>query len=257
MSHAAWDELAAGYAVSALEPEEEHAFLDHLKGCDVCRATLESLREVAGELAYAAEPAEPPADLRARILDSAAAERPAIFGRTPPAQPRQQRAKARRVWQPTFTLATLATAAAVVAVLALGGWNLALRNDLDAKDDAVQRRTAALQCLASESRQFRLTSPSGQAATTCLAGGSAYVVADNIDRNDTGSSVYVLWWMDAKNALHAVERFDVEREGTAVFELPLDVTPTDVVAMAISLEPGRRLPQQPTQRVASGGATSG
>jgi hypothetical protein len=254
--HAAWDELAAGHAVNALEPEDEQAFLDHLRGCDQCRATLASLEDVTGTLAYAAEPADPPAALRSRILDAAAAERPATFGTRPPRHdlPRERRP---RVWQPTFHLASLATAAAVVAVLALGFWNLSLRGDGNAKQAALRKRTEALSCLAAaDTRTFELTSVNGQHAKTCLAGGSAYVVVDRLDENDTGSSVYVLWWMDAQQALHPVAGFDVEVAGTSVYRLPLDVTPSDVRAMAVSLEPGRAVPAQPTRRIVSGAATS-
>jgi anti-sigma-K factor RskA len=256
--HGAWDELAAGYAVGALEPEEEHAFLDHLPGCDRCRQTLAELADVTGQLAHAPAPAEPPGDLRGRILDAAAAERPAVFGAEPPVAlfPRSApaRAAARR---PRVRASTLVTAAAAVVAFGLAVWTFELRGDNRAQQLALERRTEALACLAApDARSFALTSDSGQRATACLAGGRAYVVADRIERNDTAGSVYVLWWMDEAEGLHAVERFDVETSGTSVFELPLDVPPEDVRAMAISLEPGRGLPEKPTKPVASGAATA-
>lgn len=258
--HAAWDELAAGYAVNALEPEDEHAFLDHLRGCDTCKRTLAELEQVTGQLAHAAEPAAPPPDLGRRILDAAAAERPARFGTEPPVDlfgaPRAPRKRAPRTWQPTFRLASLATAAAVAAVLGLGVWNLTLRGDTRVQQAALERRDKALACLASpEAKTFVLTSGTGQRATSCLTGGRAYLVVDRLDRNDRASSVYVLWWMGHDDALHPVERFDVDAAGTAVYELPADVSPADVAAMAISLEPGRELPAQPTRRIAYGEAT--
>lgn len=258
MTHAAWDELAAGYAVSALEPEEEETFTAHLRGCDRCKETLESLREVTAHLAYAAEPADPPADLGRRILDAAAAERPASFGTRPPVTPLAPKVRRPgRVWQPTFHVATLAAAAAILAVLGMGVWNLSLRGDGDARQAALRRRDAALTCLtAPEAPKFQLTSAGGQRAKTCLAGGSAYLVVDRLDRNDPASSVYVLWWMDAEEKPHAVERFDVESGGTGVYALPLNVSPAEVRAMAISLEPGRGLPAAPTRPIASGTATS-
>lgn len=259
-AHAAWDELAAGYAVNALEPEDEQAFAAHLRGCDRCRETLASLQAVTGNLAYAVEPAEPPADLKASILAAAGAERPAVFSSAPPAlarAPRQRRNAGGRVWQPTFRLATLASAAAVLAVLSLGVWNLTLRGDGNAKELALQRRTEALRCLAApEAQKFQLSSAGGQRAATCLAGGNAYVVVDRLDRNDAATSVYVLWWMDKSEGLHPVAGFDVDSPDTAVFRLPLNAAPADVRAMAISLEPGRGLPAAPTRRIAYGEATS-
>ncbi|HEU0132372.1 MAG TPA: anti-sigma factor [Mycobacteriales bacterium] len=248
--HGQWEELAAGHALNALEPEEEHAFLDHLRGCDRCRRDLAALREVAGEMAWAAEPAEPPAALGRRIMEAAAAERPAPFA---PAAPRALRQ--RRVWQPTVRPAMLATAAAVVAALGLATWNLALRADNAAKRDALGRRTAALSCLAApETRKFELRSPNEPRGAACLAGDRAYLVVDRMEPNDAARSVYVLWWQDAKAAMHPVERFDVTGTRAAVFELPLTVAPADVRAVAVSLEPGRGLPSVPTRQIASGAA---
>ena len=264
-AHAAWDELAAGYAVNALEPEDEHAFLDHLRGCDRCRTTLAELEQVTGHLAFAAEPVDPPAELGRRILEAAAAERPAVFGKTPPlvavgGPPRAPRVPKQRrawVWQPTFRAASLATAAAVVAVLGLGTWNFVLRTDTRAQEIALERRDKALTCLASpDGRKFVMTSDGGERATSCLAGGKAYLVVDRLDANDRDSSVYVLWWLGKDGQPKPVERFDVDRAGTAVYELPLNVTTADVAAMAVSLEQGRSLPQAPTRVVASGEVAS-
>jgi hypothetical protein len=263
-AHARWDELAAGHALNVLEPEDEHAFLDHLRGCDRCRDELASLKGVTAELAYAAEPAEPPADLGRRILDAAAAERPAVFApdgrrdvvRRLPARPRKA-ARGGRVWHPTFRLASLGTAAAVVAVVALGGWNLQLRADSKAKQTAIARRTAALQCMAApESAKFPLRSVNEQRGRACIAGDRAYLVVDRLAANDRENQLYVLWWQDSGNGLHAVEGFDVPRSGTAVYELPISVAQSEVRAMAISLEPGRRVPSQPTRRIAAGAVES-
>ena len=253
--HAAWDELAAGYAVNALEPEDEHAFLDHLRGCDRCRATLDELTQVTGQLGYAVEPAEPPDELRRRILDAAAAERPAVFGTTPPVTALGAARERRRA--PAVRLGSLTTAAAVLVVFALGAWNLTLRGDTRAKQEALQRRDKALTCLAApDSRKFTMTSAGGERATSCLSGGRAYLVVDRLDRNDRASSLYVLWWMGRDDGLHPVGGFDVDAAGTAVYELPLGAGPADVKAMAISLEQGRDVPAAPTRRIVYGEAAS-
>ena len=36
MSHSELEELAAGYVLGALEPDDEHAFQRHLEGCPTC-----------------------------------------------------------------------------------------------------------------------------------------------------------------------------------------------------------------------------
>ena len=46
MSHSDYEELAAGYVLGALEPDDEHAFQQHLGGCSVCEANVRELEAV-------------------------------------------------------------------------------------------------------------------------------------------------------------------------------------------------------------------
>ena len=250
-AHSEWEALAAGHAFNALEPEDEVAFLGHLAGCDRCKRDLESYQGVGAGLAYAAEPAEPPADLGRRILDAAARERPASF---PPAAPVRALRPRRegRVWQPTFRLATLATAAAVLVAFVLTAWNVTLRADNVAARAALTRRDAALRCLtAADSATATLAAENDRRGTACVGGGKAYVFVDGLQPNDP-DEVYVLWWQDATDGLHAVAPFDVAKGGSGLFELPIDAQPAAVRGLAISLEPGRVMPATPTQRIAYG-----
>jgi anti-sigma factor ChrR (cupin superfamily) len=61
-------ELASTYALGLLEPDESAEFEQHLTACPVCQSEVRSFRDVAGELAYAAAPVEPPPDLKKRLL---------------------------------------------------------------------------------------------------------------------------------------------------------------------------------------------
>jgi hypothetical protein len=248
--HDRWEELAAGWALDALEPEDEHAFTEHVRHCERCRRDLAGFSDVAGHLAYAADAAEPPPELGARILAAAAAERPATFRDQPPADlvvPRDRPTRQRS----TFRVTSLAAAAAGVVLLALGAWNVQLRAGNVAQRDALDRRTAALGCLAEPGAPtFRMAGAGGRRGTVCLTGSEAYVVADRLAPNPA-NQVYVLWWMDANDTPHAVERFDVASRRTAVLALPLPVRPEDVKRMTVSLEPGRTLPDAPTHPIAS------
>lgn len=71
-----WTELAAPYALGALDAEERARFEVHLATCAECRAEVQSLREVAGLLAESAPAATPPATLRERVLREARRVRP-------------------------------------------------------------------------------------------------------------------------------------------------------------------------------------
>ena len=59
--HERFAELAAGYALSALEPEDEQLFLAHLPGCASCGRDLTEHRGTLAHLAYAPEVVGPPA----------------------------------------------------------------------------------------------------------------------------------------------------------------------------------------------------
>ena len=79
MSHRTVDEEQAGraalYALGALEGDEAREFEEHLAaGCAACAAELRELEAVAGDLGLAAFEAEPPAEVRARLLALVSAE---------------------------------------------------------------------------------------------------------------------------------------------------------------------------------------
>jgi anti-sigma factor RsiW len=100
-------ELAAGYALGALDANDRNAFEEHLVGCERCRTELAGLREAGGMLAYAVEGHAPPQALRERILVAARAEPPRVVV-----------LRARR----TRLYAGAALAAAACAALAIGLW---------------------------------------------------------------------------------------------------------------------------------------
>jgi hypothetical protein len=72
--HGEWGALAVGWALSALDPEDEERFASHLPGCAHCTATVrESLYTVA-DLAYALPDEAPPPSLKSRLMVAVAAE---------------------------------------------------------------------------------------------------------------------------------------------------------------------------------------
>ena len=77
-----WTELAAPYALGALDAEERARFEVHLAGCAQCRGEVQSLHEVTGLLAESAPAAAPPGALRERVLREARRVRP--IGARPP-----------------------------------------------------------------------------------------------------------------------------------------------------------------------------
>jgi len=148
-------DLTAAYALNALDAEEARRYEAHLARCERCQRELAELSESAGALAYAAEAPLPSADLRARILDRARAERPNVV----PLRPRWLR--------PVIAAAAVAACAAI----GLGLWAVSLSGKLDRREAALARQQRVAQILAqpgsrkiSFSRGTLVVGPDGKGA---------------------------------------------------------------------------------------------
>jgi anti-sigma-K factor RskA len=106
--------LSGAYALDALQAgAEQDRFVRHLSRCQSCASEVRGFREVATAMAFAAA-AEPPAELRGRVLAAAARTR-----QVPPevsTRARPRRSRARVPWVPWLS-GVVATASIVVAVL--------------------------------------------------------------------------------------------------------------------------------------------
>lgn len=80
-AHDQWDELAVGYAMTSLEPDEMERFIEHLVSfCPQCQRSVDDTASVGAGLASAMPvPIAPPSDgLRDAVLRAAFAARPAV-----------------------------------------------------------------------------------------------------------------------------------------------------------------------------------
>jgi anti-sigma-K factor RskA len=241
MSHSEYEELAAGYVLGALEPDDEHVFQQHLGGCPVCEANVRELEAVVGELAYAVPPVDPPDTLWAGIrreIGPEAVRRPAV---PEPPGPRRLR-----------VLPALAAAAAILLVVVLSLWNLNLRDQ-----NAVYRdRVAALE------RATELANDPGASLVTLddqqgTTGAQATVIASS--RQDRGvllienlpplqrNRVYELWGIpggDINKAEKALVFVPLRRQGTQALQFTVPIQPGTV--FAITEEPGPDGSEKPT-----------
>jgi anti-sigma-K factor RskA len=122
------DELIPAHALRSLDPADEQAVEAHLAGCERCRLQLAEFESVAATLAYAAPAAAPPPDLRARVLG---AVEPVV--EAPPVTLEAAASPAQRMaWRWSWPrIAAVAAPVFAALALALGIWNISLRNDLD------------------------------------------------------------------------------------------------------------------------------
>jgi anti-sigma-K factor RskA len=120
-------EKAALYSLGALSQIEARAFENHLDdGCEVCRAEMAAFDSVVGVLGLAAPPANPPAELRNRLMATIAKERGAA-GLPQPSRTQSGRTETRFAASvqaqrraPRFSALPWAVAAGVALVAAAG-----------------------------------------------------------------------------------------------------------------------------------------
>jgi hypothetical protein len=193
--------LSGAYALDALEDgAERDRFIRHLSRCQSCASEVRGFREVSTALAFAAT-AEPPPELRDRVLAAAARTRqlpPEIKTQGGHARPRRTRS-----WTPwvPWISGVVATASIVAAVL-FGFAQAHTQQELN----QAQAENQAISLLLS-SPQVTLLSHSttkGGVATVVLAAArhQLVVVTNDLPALPAGQ-VYQLWLIGKKKTVSA------------------------------------------------------
>jgi anti-sigma factor RsiW len=130
LEHDEFAEALGAYALGALPDAESDRLRMHLAGCRECVAQLDRLRAAVDALPASVPPIEPPAELKARLMEivesEAALLRAAGEGadRPPPAHPpRPRRWLGARAVRPGLALAAACLAAIAIILLTSGGGN--------------------------------------------------------------------------------------------------------------------------------------
>ncbi len=221
LDHLELHELAAPYALNALDEDERSRFERHLAGCPACTAEVASFRDTAAALAYADAVAEPPPELRTRLLAAAHADRPAESNviRFP------------RVRRPA--LAAVAAVAAVAA-LALGVWNLSLARSLDDERDLRAASDRAFEIVADSSAE-RVSLEGADGSLIVADDGTAALVVCLLPEPPSGKT-YEAWVIEEGTPARAGE---FTGEGTcSAHRLTEPVTPGSVIAVTVEPKGG-------------------
>ena len=282
--HESFDELAVGWALHALEPEDEELFAAHLPTCPRCRQTVGETTDVMGALAGDLPPVHPPERLRER-LRAAVEETEQLFRparedeRTPPVPPvppavpdrpapvYRFEAQARGAHRAPFpvdavdprsswrrVLPNALVAAAVAAILALGTWNVVLGSAREeARADAAEQ-AELVDALLTPGRATiaPLTADGATLATVVAREGQVQVVTQGLRPNDVRDQTYVVWGLGSGTAA-PLGTFDVTSPQPALRTVGSGPSGLDAyTGYAVSLEPGRSAPPEPSRIVASG-----
>jgi anti-sigma-K factor RskA len=263
--HGRYDELTAGYALDALDPQDEADCAAHLPGCDRCQDAVARFTEITAALAQAAPAAEPSPALGPRIMAAIAREPvPGAPGRTHepglaranPAHRRPGRLQPGQPGRARRPLRVFAAGVAAAAALIAGGVTWA---GLTGGSGPPQPPAASCG-QAGACRQIVLTSAASHAPAgrVIISDGTAWLVPAGLKADNTARQVYVLWQITGGHTPLAVGSFDVRAGGRRPIRIgALAVPYSRTWAFAVSLERGRAIPATPSHPVALGQTPAG
>jgi anti-sigma-K factor RskA len=236
-THEFWDELAAGYALHALEADEEAQFTTHLAGCDRCRSSLDGHQLVAAQLGALADGDDIAPPSWQRIRSGVVADAPQVVDLSE----RRRRPLASRL---------LATAAAVVVLAGVGvaGWQLTDGGSSTAPGvAAIDSCDSDTDCVT-----IRLQVDGKSPAALLVRDGAAQMVPTGLAQPPKNHA-YALWQLprDGQPLLIAeMEAVPADVSGPVSLTLPY----ADTAAFAVSVEPVDVVPTKPTRVLAVGTA---
>jgi hypothetical protein len=266
--HSTFDELAVGWALHALEPEEEAVFARHLPGCARCAETVAETTEVMGAMAADLPQAAPSDALGFRLREAVAGTDQAATEHTRAHRPDRHAVPAERPTlpvpmprpspRPRRALAGVLVAAAIAAIAGLGIWNVVVGADRAEVQTTVAEQRELLSALLTPGRATiaPLDGDGGAVATVVARDDRLQVVTYGLEVNDADSTTYVVWGLGG-GAPEALGTFDVDRSQMSLRTVGSGLTGLDDFAQyGISIEPGQEAPSAPTEVVAIGQVTS-
>lgn len=191
MDCATVDELAASYALGAVDSSDEAAIGSHLATCDRPHDEARSFIGVASVLQASLEAVEPSPDLRRRLMatvaETAQEHRPAAPSVRTTASPVEPR---RLPWWRANPWPSAIAAAGLAAAVALGAWGVTLNRGLAERD-------AALDAIASADAIHAASGTAGS-GWVIESGDQAMFMAEDLADLPSGH-LYEFWVIDADN----------------------------------------------------------
>lgn len=271
-------EMSGAFVLGALPPAEAVAVRRHLGTCQLDHTEIAELGSVLPVLAASAPVAVPPDGLRARIMAAATAEAAtqtsaaataeaatavptpaapvvAVASAPTPSPIAPQRAARRtgRIGAAGWAL----RAAAVVAIVALGGWNLLLRNQLAAAQ-SYQQAVASVIDVAGQAGSLTavLTADGGPGTGLAAISASGRMTLAMQDLAPTsGSTVYTAWVIGGDGVPADIGSFTVDGAGTASLSAG-GLPTTSGIVLAVTREPEAGLSAPTGPVISKGKATA-
>jgi anti-sigma-K factor RskA len=231
LEHAAVDELGAAFALGALEPDELRAVIDHLDSCPEPHAEVRSFLGAGDVLTSSLEPVAPSEGLRDQLMRTVSATaQEHVMRATPASQPSTPAVEPhRRSWFDWFSprIARPLAVVALAVALVFGVWNASLRDDLNAKDNALRAVAAAIQA---GQTAFRVSGIGGSGYLVVDAAGKASFVAAGLTPLEA-NKLWELWLIGSDGKPVAVGTFTPVGDEVAVVALERPITGFAVFAV--------------------------
>ena len=212
MAHDDYKEMIPAHALSTLDAAEERALSEHLEGCAECRRDLDEWQAVGASLALSADPLEPSAQVRERIVASVRTEPQSKSEQSPSnvvALPRPQR----NLWTSLGSLGQIAAvilfAALIIAVIVLWQQNRRLRQE----NEVVKIVSSPYTHL--KTMNGTAEAPSATARIIMDGAGHALIVTNRLPP-PPGGKEYQLWIINPRKAPIPGKTFSTDGAGKAV-----------------------------------------
>jgi anti-sigma-K factor RskA len=221
---------AAAWVLHALADDEAQAYARHLATCPICRDEVDDLQWAVDSLPTVVPPADPPPELRDRIMTIVESEAE-LLRATGVAADRPAPEPRRRRWGGFLRPLPLATAACVLLLAGLGIGLL-----VGGSGEGGVRTVAA-----------QVQAPGAQ-GRLLVADGRAQLLVDGMPSPGAGR-VYQVWLLrkGQTKPVSAGALFEVDAAGQGAAAVPGDVS--DVSAVMVSSEPAGGSPQPTRQPV--------
>jgi hypothetical protein len=236
------DDLAAAYALGALEEAEKAGVDAHIRVCPACQRAVEDALSTAGMLVYLAPQLQPSVASKAALFSRVAhAQRAAVATplpmtsmeafRTPSlpasadkddlvlpaAAPAAIAAAARPARQSrTGWIMSAISAPLLIALVVTGMWGLQLRDQLSATSSQVANLQSELTNFGSGTTSYQLSpgeaAPQAEGQIVLGADQRAGMVQVDINSKE-GAGTYQLWTVSQDGQLSSVSEFTVDQDG--------------------------------------------
>lgn len=222
------DELAAAYALGAVDPGEDRDISAHLASCDQPHEDARALISVAAVLTSSLERVAPSPGLRERLMTTIAEtpqeHRPAVEYVREPVETLE--ASRRPAWWRLSPLPSALAAVGLAAAVGLGAWGITLNSQLAERD-------AALRAVASADAIYAASGTAGS-GWVIESGEAAMFMAEDL-ADLPPDRLYEFWLIDADGNAVAAGTL-TETDGVALVTLERDLEDATTFAMTVETE---------------------